>query len=105
MAKQKKNIVIEGRDMGTVVFPDADAKFFLDAALEKRAQRRFAEIRETSCQTLQAVKNDILKRDRNDRSRELAPLKPPDDAIIVDSTHLSAEQVVDCMLCHIATLR
>jgi cytidylate kinase len=102
---REKNIVIEGRDMGTVVFPDADVKFFLDAAPEIRAQRRFAEFREQSSQTLQAVKNDLSKRDRNDRSREFAPLRPADDAIIVDSTHLSAEEVVDCMLRHIASPR
>jgi cytidylate kinase len=92
------SIVAEGRDMGTVVFPDADVKFFLDADPDERAKRRFGEIKQTSNQTLTSVKQDIIKRDHNDSSRELAPLKPAADAIIIDSTYLSAEAVVEFML-------
>jgi cytidylate kinase len=90
--------VFEGRDMGTVVFPQADVKFFLDAAPETRARRRFAELPAGSSQRLSDVLRDMALRDRNDSSRELAPLKPAPDAIIVDSTALDAQQVVDLMM-------
>lgn len=95
---RQDNIVAEGRDMGTVVFPDADVKFFLDADPEARANRRFGEIKGTSGQTLASVKKDMIQRDHNDSSRDLAPLRPADDAIIIDSTPLSAEEVVEFML-------
>ena len=96
------NIVAEGRDMGTVVFPDADFKFFLDADPDARAKRRFDEQKKKSNQTLASVKQDIIKRDHNDSSRDLAPLKPAVDSIIIDSTHLSADAVVESMLDHIS---
>jgi len=90
-----KNVVIEGRDMGTVVFPEAEIKFFLDASPESRAMRRYLEVKDTSGQNLESVKKDMLKRDKNDSTRKLAPLKPATDAVIIDSTDLSIEEVVD----------
>lgn len=87
----KKNAVFEGRDMGTVVFPGADYKFFLLADLKTRAMRRF---KETPDQPLDDVEQDMAKRDKNDSEREIAPLKPADDAIIIDSTALTIEAVV-----------
>jgi CMP/dCMP kinase len=99
-----KRVVVEGRDMGTVVFPQAEIKFYLDADLEIRARRRHEELAGKSSPppSLQSVENDMQHRDRNDSSRSLAPLKPAPDAIRIDSTHLDAQGVVDLMLSHIA---
>jgi len=97
----EKAAVFEGRDMGTVVFPAADIKFFLDASTSKRAERRFDELKSKSSQTLDEVERDIQQRDQNDRTREVAPLKPARDAIIIDSTNLTIEQVVELMVSHI----
>jgi cytidylate kinase len=98
---REKAAVFEGRDMGTVVFPDADVKFFLNASTRTRAQRRYAEQKPDSFQTLNEVERDIQRRDRNDSSRAVAPLKPAVDAIIIDSTELNADEVVDLMVSHI----
>jgi cytidylate kinase len=98
---REKAAVFEGRDMGTVVFPEADVKFFLDASAKTRALRRFAELKSESIQTLDEVARDMQKRDQNDSTRQEAPLKPAADAIIIDSTDLSATQVVEAMLSHI----
>ena len=97
----EKAAVFEGRDMGTVVFPAADIKFFLDASTRKRAERRFDELKSKSGQTLDEVERDIQQRDQNDSTREVAPLKPARDAIIIDSTDLTVEQVVELMVSHI----
>jgi CMP/dCMP kinase len=98
---EKKDVIAEGRDMGTVVFPDADIKFFLDASTKTRAVRRYQEIGLQSSQTLKQVEEQIIKRDKNDSSRELAPLKAAPDAIMIDSTKFSVEQVVEQMLKYI----
>jgi len=98
---REKAAVFEGRDMGTVVFPDADIKFFLDASTHTRAQRRYAEQKTKSSQTMDEVERDIQQRDRNDSTRDVAPLKPATDAIIIDSTELNADEVVDLMVSHI----
>ena len=98
---REKAAVFEGRDMGTVVFPDADVKFFLNATTHARAQRRYEEQKSKSSQTLDEVKRDIRQRDSNDSTREVAPLKPAADAIIIDSTKLNADEVVDLMVSHI----
>ena len=98
---QEKNVVFEGRDMGTVVFPDADVKFFLDASNKTRALRRYRELESTISQTLAEVEKDMKQRDENDSTSELAPLKPAEDAIIIDSTGISASEVVDLMLQYI----
>ena len=95
---EKKGVVAEGRDMGTVVFPHADIKFFLDASTETRALRRYHELGLQSSQALKQLEDRIRKRDKNDSSRDLAPLKVAHDAVIIDSTKLSAEQVVEQML-------
>ena len=97
----EKAAVFEGRDMGTVVFPAADVKFFLDASTGKRAKRRFDELKSKISQTLDEVERDIQQRDQNDRTREVAPLKPARDAIIIDSTDLTVAQVVELMVSHI----
>jgi cytidylate kinase len=100
-----KRAVFEGRDMGTVVFPGADVKFYLDAEPGERARRRFTESAAATGQSLESVAADMDRRDRQDRSRPVAPLKPAPDAIRVDSTGLSIDGVVDCMLAHIAARR
>jgi cytidylate kinase len=99
---KEKAAVFEGRDMGTVVFPDADLKFFLNATNRTRVLRRYDEIKSHSTQTLEEVDLDIQRRDRNDSTRQLAPLKPAQDAIVIDSTDLSVAEVVELMVSHIA---
>jgi CMP/dCMP kinase len=94
-----RGAVMNGRDIGTVVFPNADVKFFLDAAIEERAQRRLAEEREhNSAATYDQTLADIRERDRRDTSRADSPLLTADDAIVVDSTGMSIEDVFQKML-------
>ncbi|MBE9530196.1 MAG: (d)CMP kinase [Proteobacteria bacterium] len=94
---REKGVVFEGRDMGTVVFPDADVKFYLDASHKTRSLRRYQELKSEISQTLHDVEKDIKRRDKNDSARDLAPLMPAKDAVIIDSTHLSAQDIVDRM--------
>ena len=91
-------VVLEGRDTGTVVCPDAEVKFYLDASLEERARRRQAELRARGVELASdAARRDIDARDTQDSGRALAPLRKAPDAIEVDSTGLSVEQVVTLM--------
>jgi len=101
---REKGAVFEGRDMGTVVFPDADVKFYLDAPEKIRAMRRFLELRTKSELTLEEVERDLVRRDKNDSTRVEAPLKPAEDAIRIDSADLSPAEVVTVMLGHIERL-
>jgi len=94
----EKSAVFEGRDMGTVVFPNADVKFFLIADLSVRARRRFEEFRETNPQALDDVLNDMKLRDKNDSSRAVAPMRPADDAVTIDSTGMGVDAVLDAMI-------
>lgn len=92
-------IVVEGRDMGTRVFPDADAKFFLDADLDTRTARRYREmVRAGYPDQPGEIQRHIQERDRNDRARHIAPLKPADDAVRIDSSSLTVDQVVENMM-------
>ncbi|MDY6952641.1 MAG: (d)CMP kinase [Thermodesulfobacteriota bacterium] len=96
--------VFEGRDMGTVVFPGADVKFYLDAELQVRALRRHKELSVAlpgTGGTLEEVATAMKKRDDDDSSRALAPLSPPNDAVRIDSSLLNIEEVVALMLRHI----
>jgi len=98
----EKAAVFEGRDMGTVVFPQADVKFFLTADLKVRASRRHRELEEKkSPQKFEEVEKDMARRDTNDSSRAAAPLKPADDAISIDSTQYSVAAVIELMMKHI----
>lgn len=98
----EKAALFEGRDMGTVVFPQADVKFFLTADLKVRASRRHRELEEKkSPQKFEEVEKDMARRDTNDSSRAVAPLKPAGDAISIDSTQYSVEAVVELMMKHI----
>ena len=92
-------IVAEGRDTGTRVFPEADVKFFLEADLETRTTRRYEEtVRAGHPETQPDIRLAIEERDANDRSRTTAPLKPADDAVVIDSSSLTVEQVVEHMM-------
>ena len=93
------SLVMEGRDIGTVVFPDADVKFFLDASLEVRARRRWQELRQAGHgDTLAEVRQAIAARDEQDRTRILAPLVPAADAYVIDTADFSIDAVVQTMV-------
>jgi cytidylate kinase len=93
-----KGAILEGRDIGTVVFPDADLKFFLEARPETRARRRYEELFQKGGESsLDEVLSDQIKRDRDDSTREIAPLKASEDAIRVDSTQMPLSEVVQTM--------
>jgi len=97
-----RGAVLNGRDIGTVVFPDADIKFFLDAAAEERAERRFTEDQVTNPDlTLAQTLAEINERDRRDSTRADSPLKIADDAIVIDSTGLSIQAVFERMMEHV----
>jgi cytidylate kinase len=96
-------IVAEGRDMGSVVFPHADYKFYLDAQLDERIKRRYKELLD-KCVSVeyQSIQKDMLARDKQDKQREIAPLKAPDDAVTIDSDNLTVEGVVDKIISYIS---
>ena len=103
VAKQREmgregGVVLEGRDTGTVVFPDAEAKFFLDAAAAVRARRRFLEISPPASQPYEEVLRDVLRRDVQDSTREHSPLRVADGAVYIDTTTLTVDEVVAEML-------
>ncbi len=98
-AARCQKVVTEGRDQGTVAFPDADIKFFLIADPAKRAERRQAELSAKGInESVESIQNALDRRDKSDRSRTVGPLKPADDAVIIDTTNLSIEKMVDRLL-------
>lgn len=98
-AAEYKKIVTEGRDQGTVAFPEADIKFFLTADPVERARRRQAQLQTKGVsENLEQIQHAMEQRDKSDQNRTVGPLKPADDAIIVDTTDLNTEQVVDKLL-------
>ena len=98
----KNNIVIEGRDTGSFVFPNAEVKFYLDCSLKERARRRFLEVKNKDNKiTLKDIEKQLAERDKTDTTREFAPLVVPKDAIIVDSSSLSIDDVVNTLLTYI----
>ena len=89
-------IVLEGRDIGTVVFPDADVKIFMVANVEERARRREKELRQAGTAVeLEKLKKEIIERDRQDSERSLSPLRQADDAIVLDTSNMTIEKQVD----------
>lgn len=93
---KSKSVIMDGRDIGTVVLPNATSKIYLNANLDERATRRYKELLNKGQNvTFDEVKNDIIERDRNDMSRKASPLKKADDAIELDTTGLSLEEVVN----------
>lgn len=97
--REAPGLVADGRDMGTVVFPDAQLKIFLTASPEERALRRHNQLKERGISvTLGDLINELRERDKRDKERTVAPLKPADDAVIIDTDHLTVEQVVEKIL-------
>jgi cytidylate kinase len=98
----RSGAVMEGRDITTVVFPDADYKFYLDADPEERALRRFKELKESGGRvSLEDIKKDVVSRDESDMKRSVGALKIADDAIVIDTTDLTIDGVVERVLSHI----
>lgn len=97
--REKPGLVADGRDMGTVIFPDAELKIFLVASPEERALRRYNQLKEKGINvTLGVLIDELSKRDKRDQERPVAPLKPAEDAICIDTDRLSIDQVVDRIL-------
>lgn len=96
---REHNVVMDGRDIGTVVLPDADVKIFLTAAPEARAHRRLRELEQRGQSAdFETILHDIIDRDERDRSREIAPLRQAEDAVLLDTTKLNLEESLDAML-------
>ena len=93
------DVVMDGRDIGTCILPDADVKIYLTASVRTRALRRYEELREKGepCD-LEKIEQDIAKRDERDMKREIAPLKQAEDAVLVDSSHMNIEEVTEAIL-------
>ena len=99
---KRKSIVMDGRDIGTVAFPDADFKFFLTASADERARRRTEEMRAKGQEAdFEIIRADIIQRDYQDSHREFRPLKKAEGAVEIDSTDMSIESVVDTMMAFI----
>lgn len=96
---RKSDVVMDGRDIGTCVLPDAPAKIYLTASVEIRARRRFRELEEkgTACD-IREIEKDIEERDYRDMHRENSPLRQAEDAVLLDSSHMTIEQVVDSII-------
>ena len=96
---QAPGVVADGRDMGTVVFPQAPVKIYLTASAEERAKRRFLQLQEKGkTADIEKILSEIVERDERDMNREVAPLKPAIDALVVESTNMSIEQVLDVVI-------
>ena len=99
---EKQGVIMDGRDIGTVVLPDADYKFFLTASADERARRRFLELQSLGIETtIEEVKQNLIERDRIDSEREISPLKQAGDAILIDNTNLNKEETIDLILSYI----
>ncbi|QIW15963.1 cytidylate kinase [Pasteurellaceae bacterium RH1A] len=99
----ERGLIADGRDMGTIVFPEAQIKLFLDASAEERTKRRVKQLQEKGFNAnFDEILAEIKERDFRDRNREVAPLVPAKDALLLDSTHLSIEEVIEQALKHIA---
>jgi cytidylate kinase len=98
---KKNDCILDGRDIGTVVFPKADRKFFIDATFEERVNRRFKDLQNLGINNVsrEQVSADLANRDKIDSTREVAPLKKAHDAIYIDTTKMSIEEVVNTMSC------
>ena len=96
---QKENVVMDGRDIGTQVLPDATAKIYLTASVEERARRRFLELQEKGMQgDLEEIAADIRERDYRDMNRDISPLRQAEDAVLVDASDMTIEEVVSCVI-------
>jgi len=96
---REHNVVMDGRDIGTEVLPNADVKVFLTASLDARAQRRYKELHERGVEiNFEEVRENIRKRDERDMTRELSPLKAADDAVLLDTTHMDLEESIEALV-------
>ncbi|MCI5892045.1 MAG: (d)CMP kinase [Clostridiales bacterium] len=96
---ENADVLMDGRDIGTYVLPNAELKIFLTASVDERARRRYEELCSKNVKTtLEAVKNDIIYRDKNDSEREFAPLKPAPDSVLLDTTDMTVEEVINKIL-------
>lgn len=99
---QRGSVVAEGRDIGTVIFPDAEVKVFLDASIAERARRRWEELKDAGRRVeLRATQHEIEERDRRDSERDVAPLRKADGALVIDSSAVSADEVAAMVLAHV----
>ena len=90
-----KNVILDGRDIGTIVFPNADYKFFITASMEERAKRRFEQLKASNIEAdYKIVLQDIIKRDENDSTRQFSPLRMAEDALLIDTTNLDIQSVI-----------
>lgn len=99
---EEKNVVMDGRDIGTNILPDADVKIYLTASVETRAKRRYDELKEKGAEcSLEEISKDIRERDERDMTREIAPLRKAEDAVLVDSSDMTIQEVADeiCSYC------
>ncbi|MEY8760054.1 (d)CMP kinase [Chryseobacterium tongliaoense] len=102
---EKGGIIMDGRDIGTVVLPNADFKFFLTASIDERTKRRYNELLSLRIEAdEQQVKENLIERDKIDSEREIAPLKKADDAIVIDNTHLTKKETIEVMLSYIVKI-
>lgn len=98
---EKENVVMDGRDIGTNILPNADTKIYLTASVETRAKRRFLELQEKGVDcNVEAIAQDIAERDSRDMNREIAPLRQAEDAVLIDSSDMTIEEVVQAILSH-----
>ncbi|MFQ5864102.1 MAG: (d)CMP kinase [bacterium] len=101
----RHSVVLEGRDIGTVVFPDADLKFFMVASLRERAKRRFSELQSKGIKTkLDEVERDIVRRDKHDAERKISPLSKASDAILLDTTNMSIDEQVEYVVQKVSSM-
>jgi len=99
---EKGGIIMDGRDIGTVVLPNADYKFFMTASQDERARRRFLELQLAGEETnVEIVKQNLMKRDKIDSEREVSPLKQAEDAILIDNTNINKEETIALILSYI----
>jgi len=95
-------VILDGRDIGSVVLPDADYKFFLTASVDKRTERRYKELKEMGMETsMKEVRENLLTRDKIDSEREIAPLIQSEDAILIDNSDIDKEQTIELILSYI----
>ncbi|AZA83468.1 (d)CMP kinase [Chryseobacterium lactis] len=99
---EKGGVIMDGRDIGTVVLPNADYKFFLTASIDERTNRRFLELKGLGIEAdKDQVKHNLVERDKIDSEREIAPLKQAEDAIVIDNSELTKEETIELILSHI----
>ncbi|MCD9615952.1 (d)CMP kinase [Chryseobacterium gleum] len=99
---EKGGVIMDGRDIGTVVLPNADYKFFLTASIDERTNRRFLELKGLGIEAdKEQVKQNLIERDKIDSEREIAPLKQAEDAIVIDNSELTKDETIALILSHI----